>query len=267
MNQPRETNYDSIPSEADWRSEPWGVDTPDAYRNLFGKSIAETVKLFEENSLRYQEDLMFMPARAFTYYIQAYCAYLLSEAARGDSDGASAFLSVIQVRAQQQPDAVRQQWSVIEPVLARLAADQGFYDASWPIYGDFRILTREIVEQGFAVSFDTSGPEIVPAGVTFADMGFTGRTFPVAVAVQLFRNSGICEITEASTKEDVVRALGQPEQSGGGAHQQFGTIPEWIRYRLPKCVLRIAFKEDRIADVMLLPLDDPLAPISTNALE
>lgn len=78
-----------IPNDADWRSEPWGIDVEDAYRCFFGKSMIEAIELFEENALARQEDVMFMPGPAFRFYVRAYCAYLLSEAARGDSDGAS----------------------------------------------------------------------------------------------------------------------------------------------------------------------------------
>ena len=45
----------NIPSEADWRSEPWNIDTPYAYKNFFGKTLAEGFNLFVENALRYQE--------------------------------------------------------------------------------------------------------------------------------------------------------------------------------------------------------------------
>ena len=83
---------DRIPTEADWRSEPWCLDAEQAYRNLAGKSLEETIELFTDNSLIYQEDVMFMPAACFAFYASAYMEYLWSGAAKDDSDGANCFL-------------------------------------------------------------------------------------------------------------------------------------------------------------------------------
>jgi hypothetical protein len=58
----------TIPAEVDWRSEPWGIDTPWAYKHFFGKNLAEAFDLFVENAMHYQEDIMFMPLACFKYY-------------------------------------------------------------------------------------------------------------------------------------------------------------------------------------------------------
>jgi len=70
----------NVPTEDDWRSsEPRGLDEECAYENFHGKTVGEAVRLFEENSIRYQEDLMYMPRRVFGYYLPA-CIVGLDEA-------------------------------------------------------------------------------------------------------------------------------------------------------------------------------------------
>ena len=77
------------PDEDDWRSEEWCLDTEWAYKHFLREDQEEAVQLFEENAIIYQEAVMFMPSRVFGYYLQAYITYLMSQAAKGDSDGAS----------------------------------------------------------------------------------------------------------------------------------------------------------------------------------
>lgn len=42
-----------------------------ACRHFLGKSLAEAEALFRENEIYYQEDLMWMGAKAFCFYVQA----------------------------------------------------------------------------------------------------------------------------------------------------------------------------------------------------
>ena len=49
---------------------PEDLDGQTAVQNFFGKSLEEAEALFRENSLCYQEDLMFMGASAFRFYVQ-----------------------------------------------------------------------------------------------------------------------------------------------------------------------------------------------------
>ncbi len=88
----------NIPSETDWRSEPWCIDIPIAYEHFFGKSLDEAFALFVEKSICYQEDVMFMPKACFRFYLYAYMSYLLSPISSGDSDGASCFFELVEFR-------------------------------------------------------------------------------------------------------------------------------------------------------------------------
>jgi len=40
----------NIPTEEDWRSEPWDLDIPHAYKHFLGKNIDESIALFEEDA-------------------------------------------------------------------------------------------------------------------------------------------------------------------------------------------------------------------------
>ncbi|MEM1221334.1 MAG: hypothetical protein AAGH40_01115 [Verrucomicrobiota bacterium] len=125
-----------IPNEIDWRSEPWDLDIPYAYKHFFGKSIEEGEKLFEENSLYYQEDMMFMPLSCFNFYIHSYISYLLSERSRGDSDGASAFFGLFDARKKDFLSSQEVRGRTAE-LMEHMRTRQQYYDASIKIYGRF----------------------------------------------------------------------------------------------------------------------------------
>ncbi len=248
-----------IPTEDDWRSEPWGIDTPRAYAHFYGTSFDKAVSLFEENAFYYQEDVMFMPSRVFPFYVRAYSAYLMSEAARGDSDGASCFITLLQHKSEHYRYDLVPIWPEVEPVLRRLAENQDFFDAEWNPYRSFRSRIHEIVQRGFRASFDTSSPEVVPPSATLAEMGYLPESMPWPVAVQVFRNSGITGLDETSGKGDVLHALGLPERSGGGPHATIGNIPDWVLYKLPEFYLNFQFEGDRIVTVTIMPRRGPFA--------
>lgn len=136
-----------IPTESDWRSEPWCLDAEHAYKKLAGKSRKETVELFHENSLAYQEDIMFMPFACFPFYANAYIDYLRSDLAKDDSDGASCFFGLIDVRIQ---DISKTEngfpESVIE-TLKHLGENQNWYDAEESIYGSFSECGNKLIDK------------------------------------------------------------------------------------------------------------------------
>lgn len=108
-----------------------------AFEKFHGKTITEAVQLFEENSLYYQEDVMFMPSRVFGNYLFAYATYLLFDAAAGDLDGANCFIALIDFKAQMQPAEIVPVWDEVSQILDRLASSQGFYGASPALYGSW----------------------------------------------------------------------------------------------------------------------------------
>ena len=127
-----------IPSEADWRSEPWDVDVPYAYDHFAHKSNEEAQHLFIGNALYYQEDLVFMPVACLKFYIHAYIDYLLSDASEDDSDGASCFFGLVESRCQDIIGFDGTTRSKVKAVIERLAKSQDWFGADEDIYGDFR---------------------------------------------------------------------------------------------------------------------------------
>jgi hypothetical protein len=126
----------TIPTEAEWRSEPWDMDVSYAYKHFAGKSFEEAVDLFKDNALTYQEDVMFMPRACFPFYVRAYVAYLHSDASKDDADGASCFFGLAEFRTEE----IRSDGSLVSEIvntLRHLATRQEWYDADVDIYGSF----------------------------------------------------------------------------------------------------------------------------------
>lgn len=135
-----------IPTEDDWRSEPWCLDMPHAYKHFFGKSVDEAVMLLMDNSVYYQEDLMFMPRRCLEYYITAYIDYLMSDASEGDSDGAFCFFGLVECRHEEIIGFEAETTTRTKTLLERLARQQSWYDADPTIYGDFAVKAQRMLE-------------------------------------------------------------------------------------------------------------------------
>jgi hypothetical protein len=135
----------AIPTEQDWRSEPWGLDEEYAYNQFHGKDLQEAFQLFVENSLARQEDILFMPLRCFRFYVHAYIDYLLSPESRGDCDGANCFFILPKLRM----DDIRASTDLLqrrlERVLRRLREGQDWYDADRGIYEDFAEQANEFL--------------------------------------------------------------------------------------------------------------------------
>jgi hypothetical protein len=56
-----------VPTKQDWANPYGGLDIKYAREHFFGKTLEEAEKLFVENSLWYQEDIMWMPSIPFRY--------------------------------------------------------------------------------------------------------------------------------------------------------------------------------------------------------
>lgn len=125
------------PNKDAWHSEPWCLDAETACEHFNGKTLDEAISMFTENALDYQEDLMFMPATCFRYYLPAYLQYLMSEASRGDSDGASSVFGLVDHRLE---DLFRDATLLrhVTKTIAHMGERQSWYDADESLYGSFR---------------------------------------------------------------------------------------------------------------------------------
>ncbi len=134
------------PSVDDWHSEPWCLDAKAAYERFNGASLDQAFALISDDALNREEDLMFMPAICFRYYLPAYLSYLVSDAAKGDSDGASCIFGLIDNRLDDLS---------VDPALLRRTAEtityigerQEWYDADEAIYGSFRHKAKLLIRK------------------------------------------------------------------------------------------------------------------------
>jgi hypothetical protein len=66
-----------------------------ACRNFLGQNLDEAQRLFADNSITYQEDLMWMGPVAFNFYVNAAISYIQSESAKHDSDIIDCFAGIL----------------------------------------------------------------------------------------------------------------------------------------------------------------------------
>lgn len=137
----------NIPAETDWGGAKLHGDEGYACRNFLGKSLTEAQKLFVEDALTYQEDLMWMPVKPFQFYLPAYMDYLKSEESEGDSDGASCFISLISHKLGTESKDLTELWPIIENTLEIVKSKQDWYDASEDIYGNFPNRVKKIYKK------------------------------------------------------------------------------------------------------------------------
>src|SRR4051812_35031904 len=83
------------------------LDERSACEHFLGKSLHDAEALFRENSLYYQEDLMFMGPVAFRFYVQAAISYIQSDAASGDSAIVSCFAAILEYRLEYEAEELR----------------------------------------------------------------------------------------------------------------------------------------------------------------
>ena len=89
-----------LPTTREINPIPENLEGQSAEEHFHGKSLEEAEALFCENSLYYQEDLMFMGAPAFCFYVQAAISYIQSAAATEDSDIVNSLASILDHRLQ-----------------------------------------------------------------------------------------------------------------------------------------------------------------------
>jgi hypothetical protein len=109
-----------------------------ACRNFLGKSLDEAEALFRDNSLYYQEGLMWMGPVAFRFYVQAAIHYIQSEAAVGDSAIAHCLAGTFEFRLEHES-------AELVPIAEELASVCGYvvehyerFDLTPEIFGDVR---------------------------------------------------------------------------------------------------------------------------------
>jgi hypothetical protein len=127
----------ALPRESDFidpRSH--DLDERHAVKMFLGKTAEQAEAMFRKNFICYQEDLQYMRAPAFRFYVLPAIAYLLSESANGDSDAASTFCNVLESRLENDPEALTPIIPVALDAIAKILDRFDRFDCSPDIYGD-----------------------------------------------------------------------------------------------------------------------------------
>ena len=137
-----------LPSEGDisprFRSGTESFDEECAREDFLGKTLEEAEGLFRENALRYQEDLQWMGAAGFRFYIRAFGNYLKSEASAGDSDAVSCFTWVIEWRLEN-PRSIAPVARELREVCAHVVEYWERYEVDEALLGDLRDRYRNLI--------------------------------------------------------------------------------------------------------------------------
>ncbi len=134
-----------IPDASDWHGYESDLDVRYLHGLFFGKSIDQVQGYFGAGrSIERMDELLFAPRIVFQYYVRAFARFLMSNAAVGDSDSASPFLSLVEEREKRDPGSVRHIIHALNEALIFLANNQNHFDAPVDIYGDFTERVRRI---------------------------------------------------------------------------------------------------------------------------
>ncbi|MEX0703852.1 MAG: hypothetical protein WD069_17265 [Planctomycetales bacterium] len=114
------------------------LDERMACANFLGKDLEEAEALFRENSLFYQEDLLYMGPRAFRFYVQALLDYIRSDAAAGDADIVSCTAGILEFRLEDEAEELRPVARPLASICEYIVAHYDRFDVTAEIYGDLR---------------------------------------------------------------------------------------------------------------------------------
>jgi hypothetical protein len=127
-----------VPGAEDWARND-DIDARNVHAFWFGKSLDEVQKHFGGGqSIQRGDELLFMPRRAFQFYIFAFAQYVMSENAIGDAAAASSFLKSLAARETEDPGSVSQIYEQLQTTLEFVAESQSRFAAGHEVYGDFR---------------------------------------------------------------------------------------------------------------------------------
>jgi hypothetical protein len=137
-----------LPTASEINPTPGNLDEQCAARNFLGKTLGQAEAMFREAALLYQEDLMFMGAPAFRFYVPAAINYIRSDAAAADSDMINCFAGILEFRLEYEAGEM----VAVAPLLASACRHivDGYerFDVTPAIYGDLRPRYKSL-EQAF----------------------------------------------------------------------------------------------------------------------
>ena len=146
--------YSQIPNEQDWANPYDDATIRWAKKHFFGKTVEEAKELFVENSLCYQEAIMFMPSGAFRYYVHAYMNYLLSDQSKDDCDGASCFLGLIKHKMEYDQNDLRGAvWERVTETIEHIRNNSEWFAWTDSIYGNLEEKTTRLLVLNESIPF------------------------------------------------------------------------------------------------------------------
>ena len=121
------------------------LDERVACDHFYKKTLAEAEALFRENSLYYQEDLLWMGIKAFKFYLPSVINYLQSEYAAKDSDLINFLHEIIDFRSSEAgfSEALDSVNSLIDYVLANYEK----FEVDSAIYGNLHDKYQDLQNQ------------------------------------------------------------------------------------------------------------------------
>lgn len=137
-----------IPDSQAWKGYEDDLDVKYFHDFAFGKTIDEIQDYFGQmRSIERADELLFSPRIVFQYYIQAFAKYVMSEKAKGDSESASPFLTLLLSREKKDVGSVKNIYHLLAKTIDFIAENQTYFDANIEIYGDFKSIANEIREK------------------------------------------------------------------------------------------------------------------------
>lgn len=129
-----------VPTEEDWGDYRRDLDQEWAHRQFAGRTNAEMLPEFGRNVLERAEELHWMPAIPFRYYMLGFRDYILAGefAESFASDAASCFLRLVLVLLEEEPAKIAPIMPELLPTLRHVGVNQVSFDAEEDIYGSFR---------------------------------------------------------------------------------------------------------------------------------
>jgi hypothetical protein len=104
--------------------------------HFFGKTLEQAEGMFHENSLCYQEDLMWMGPAAFCFYLPAFLNYLRSDSA--DDADLSCLAMILEYRLENDASALIPIAPQVVSICRHILDHFGRYAVDTQLYGDLQ---------------------------------------------------------------------------------------------------------------------------------
>lgn len=121
------------------------VDEIAACEHFLGKTLEQAEEMFRADSMRYQEDLMWMGPRAFCFYLRAAFNYVQSDASTGDDSFIDALYNIFVFRSDE--DGFALALSDVHNIVGYVMHNYQKFKVNNTIYGDLFAKYQELAEK------------------------------------------------------------------------------------------------------------------------